>query len=1408
VRSKPVLVPGALAVGIAAALLLSSAASASSVRLGPGWDPAQFPLSVDADGVPKLSTPSVDHERLKMEDIDTWQPGQPLRFAESFKVRITPESHGSWSELADGTAVWRLRIGSPKAKSINLGFSQYRMPEGGELRIAASKGRTALRPFTAADNQDHGELWTPIIPGEEIQLELRLPAAKRAQLALELGAINHAYIEFGKAPAHLKSGACNVDVVCPQGDDWRDQIRSVAVYSRGGSTLCTGALVNNLAQDLKGYFLTANHCGMTAGNAPSMVVYWNYENSTCRPPGSGSSGGPGDGQLTQFSSGATLRANRSNSDFALVELNNPIPSAYNVYWAGWDARPGDFPSVVAIHHPNTDEKRISFENDPTTTTSYLSATVNPDATHIRVADWDLGTTEPGSSGSPLFSPDKRIVGQLHGGYAACGNDLDDWYGRVSRSWADGGTAATQLRDWLDPSNSGQLFVDGRNEIEGPFRLEIAPPQRSLCRIDGSTSFDVEVLVEDGFGAPVALALTGQPPGASVAFSPNPVSGGGISLLGLGDLATAAGGNYNLTVTATSAGEPDAERSALLRLVEASPGALALQSPANGATLSAPVPLSWAAAVEAESYRVEVSTAADFSVLVHEATVAGTSHTVPDLDPATAYFWRVRPDNVCGLGDWSEVRGFTTTDEICRTPALAIPDNNPAGVFDLLTIAEGGELEDLDVQVEITHTWVGDLIVNLTHVESGTSIDLIDRPGVPGSTFGCSGDNINALLDDAAPQPVETQCAAGVPTINGTFSPNQPLSAVNGESLAGTWRLTVSDRAGGDTGTLQRWCLLPSIAPPAFQAVDDSYILNQGDSLAVPAPGVLGNDVGTDLEVSDLITDVANGSLILDADGAFSYTPDPGYCGADGFVYEMTDGVETDEATVSITVLCPASPPQMDDQAFSVAENSPNGTAVGTIVATDPNANPGDTLSFAVTGGSGAAAFAVHPTTGAITVSNSSLLDFETTPSFTLLVTVTDNTELSDSATITIDLTDVDEAPTVPAQSFAIDENSPVGTVVGTVTATDPEGGPFSFAITGGSGAAAFAIDASSGELSVADPALLDFETSPSLSLVVRATDSTELSGSGTITVNLNDVNEAPSIANQGFAVDENSAAGTLVGTIAASDPDAGDTLSFSVTGGSGAGVFAVDANTGEISVLDAEALDFETTPSFTLEVEVEDADGLSDSATITISLNDVNEAPSIADQDFALDENSAVGTVVGTLAASDPDAGDTLAFSVTGGSGAGVFAVDANTGEISVLDAAALDFETTPSFTLEVEVEDADGLSDSATITISLNDVNEAPVAGTLADQSGSEGVAFAFDASVAFSDPDGDALGFSVEGLPASLAIDAGTGLISGVPVLGDAGTYAVVVSASDGEFSVDATFELQIGEAGEAIFASGFED
>lgn len=443
------------------ALSLSVSAQASrglapGVAAPPGWN--RLDLQV-LERIATIELPPINLDAVMKEDLERQTQGLPPRFALPHERRLTPQDSGTWEDLDADTLLWRLRLRSPGARSLNLGFSQFRMTKGGRLHVYSADQGHVVRPFTQADNEPHGELWTPVVLSDDLLLELVIPAQEIDQLLLELSWINQGYRGFGSNRTALLSGSCNADVVCPEGIPWALEIPSVGVISTGGSTFCTGFLVNNVRQDLKPYFMTANHCGINAGNAASLVVYWNYQNSTCRPPGSPSSGGAGDGSLAQFNTGSFFRASSAPSDFTLVELDDPINPAFDVSYAGWDATGATGTSAIAIHHPNTDEKRISFEDQATTTTSYLADPVPGDGTHVRVTDWDLGTTEPGSSGSPLFNQSHRIIGQLHGGFASCSSQTSDWYGKFSVSWNGGGTSSTRLKNWLDPDSTGTLLAD-------------------------------------------------------------------------------------------------------------------------------------------------------------------------------------------------------------------------------------------------------------------------------------------------------------------------------------------------------------------------------------------------------------------------------------------------------------------------------------------------------------------------------------------------------------------------------------------------------------------------------------------------------------------------------------------------------------------------------------------------------------------------------------------------------------------------------------------------------------------------------------------------------------------------------------------------------------------------------------
>ncbi len=502
--------------------------------------------------------------------------------------------------------------------------------------------------------------------------------------------------------------------------------------------------------------------------------------------------------------------------------------------------------------------------------------------------------------------------------------------------------------------------------------------------------------------------------------------------------------------------------------------------------------------------------------------------------------------------------------------------------------------------------------------------------------------------------------------------------------------------------------VPTIAPQTFSLAE-----NTANTVTVGT--VLANDVDAgDHQAFSITGGNSSGAFAISSAGVITVadTTKLDFETTPTFSLTVTvtdDGNLTASNTVTINLTDVNEVPTIAPQTFSLAENTANNVTVGTVLANDVDA--GDHQAYSITGGNSSGAFAIS-SAGVITVADTTKLDFETTPSFSLTVTVTDDGSLTASNTVTINLTNVNEVPTIAPQTFTIAENTANNVTVGTVLANDVDAGDSkSFTITGGNSLGAFAIS-STGVITVADATKLDFETTPTFNLTVTATDAGSLTGSNTVTINLTNVNEVPTLAPQTFFVAENTANGDTVGTVIANDVDASDTQSFTITGGNSSGAFAI-SSAGVITVADTTKLNFETTPNFSLTVQVVDAGSLSASNTITIRLTNVNEAPTIAPQSFTIAENTPNGVAVGSVLANDVDTGDTKTFTITGGNSSGAFAIS-SAGLITVADATKLDFETTPTFSLTVQVTDSGTLSASNTVTITLTDVNEVP---TLAPQ-------------------------------------------------------------------------------------------
>lgn len=442
------------------------------------------PYSLDAAAkrgvlAPLVTLPAVDAEALRSIDtIKTMNAFEAhdkrMAIATGNEVWIDPVNFGVWQSLDDGSRVWRVRVQAPRATDLHLGFDRYALPAGAAVWVIGD-GDFYEGPYTA---EDAGPLWVPMVPGDTATVELRLPAG--TAFAADMLTLSHVGAGFRDLFARSTnsagaSGACNVNVVCPLGVLYVDEERALAYYEFRGDAdgftyICTGTLLSDVPGDRKNYVLTAAHCMSTTTEVASMRVYWNYQSTQCATTTGFS--------LAQNQTGATLRATRADADFTLVELNTTPSPAWNLFHAGWDASGVAPSSSIGLHHPRGDVAKVT---QGTTAPSNYSNCIGTGAgsanTHWLTGPYNQGTTEGGSSGSGLWIPSadasgrgKRLIGVLSGGTALCsvvnptqpGNGLD-CYGKFSAAW-NGASAATRLRDWLDPAASGTLSVAGIDAV--------------------------------------------------------------------------------------------------------------------------------------------------------------------------------------------------------------------------------------------------------------------------------------------------------------------------------------------------------------------------------------------------------------------------------------------------------------------------------------------------------------------------------------------------------------------------------------------------------------------------------------------------------------------------------------------------------------------------------------------------------------------------------------------------------------------------------------------------------------------------------------------------------------------------------------------------------------------------------
>ena len=428
----------------------------SFAQQGDGGTPKGQKVSANFKTMDSKTFAQPDIAALQAEDALVDGTGTaPWRFGFNNYTNLGLNNAGTWYDLPNGDKVWLLKVKCETALTVNLTFKDTEITEGNELYVYNPDKSFILGKFSAYHTYE-GVLGTELVPGNTAIVEYYVPQANANKIGnVTVGTVTHGYRTANEfmEKAFGSSGSCNMNVNCADGAAWTDQRNGAVMLVSGSSGFCSGSLINNTLNDGKPYVLTANHC---YSNPASWIFRFNWQSAACA-----------NGSNPSFVSlsGAVLRSRRTPTDFCLVEITGglvggTVPASYNPYFSGWD-NSGVIPtSSVSIHHPSGDIKKIAFDDAAAVISQGMGST---EANSTWTVEWDRNTTtEGGSSGSPLFDQNHRIIGQLWGGGASCSNlSAPDYYGRVSQSWVPASSNSTnQLKFWLDPNNAGAQFIDG------------------------------------------------------------------------------------------------------------------------------------------------------------------------------------------------------------------------------------------------------------------------------------------------------------------------------------------------------------------------------------------------------------------------------------------------------------------------------------------------------------------------------------------------------------------------------------------------------------------------------------------------------------------------------------------------------------------------------------------------------------------------------------------------------------------------------------------------------------------------------------------------------------------------------------------------------------------------------------
>jgi len=333
-------------------------------QISKGGVPVSFAEVTNEDTINIIQMPIVNVDSLLTADSLEEGETKPFRFGYAIDVNLNLKEVGKLTTLPNGDKIWRLKILSTNAYSINLIYDNFWLPQDAQFFVYSEDRSMVLGAFTSdVSNNAFNVFATDLVSGDAIILEYFEPSYATGGI-INVEKVIHGYKDIWvQSNGYGLSGNCNIDVNCWQGDNWCAEKRAVSMILVNDNTaICSGCLINNVRQDLKPYYLTAFHCadrnrnGTLSQDEINSTQKWIFRFKYWKQ-------GCGWGVPNNWVSiaGANLRASYNISDFTLFELNSSPPPGDGIIYAGWDRTTSAATSATTIHHPNGDVMKISHD---------------------------------------------------------------------------------------------------------------------------------------------------------------------------------------------------------------------------------------------------------------------------------------------------------------------------------------------------------------------------------------------------------------------------------------------------------------------------------------------------------------------------------------------------------------------------------------------------------------------------------------------------------------------------------------------------------------------------------------------------------------------------------------------------------------------------------------------------------------------------------------------------------------------------------------------------------------------------------------------------------------------------------------------------------------------------------------